>query len=334
MILTVAPLTIYLIIYFTKVSKNASKISKEAYQRAGGMAEEMLYNIQTIFSFVNFDFELERFNKNIDEVFKCDKDKALKIGLSQSIMGLSSYLSFTIAIFFGKKIILENKINKIENGLKVGDILVVILSMSASIWSLIGIAPNLKIIIDAATSAKDYFILLERKPRIHTNLSPIIKDKNKINGIIEFKNVNFSYDNLKKVLDNFSLIIEPGKKIALIGESGCGKSTVVNLLERIYEIESYNNSNYKEIINDTETLKLKEENNNTNNDNSFSSNIYSPILQNGIFLDGEEITNYDLEFYRSLFGYVQQEPVLFNKSIRENIIFGREKNIKKLNLND
>ena len=333
-ILTVAPLTIYLIIYFTKVSKNASKISKEAYQRAGGKAEEMLYNIQTIFSFVNFDFELERFNRNIDEVFKCDKDKALKIGLSQSIMGLSSYLSFTIAIFFGKKIILENKINKIENGLKVGDILVVILSMSASIWSLIGIAPNLKIIIDAATSAKDYFILLERKPRIHTNLSPIIKDKNKINGIIEFKNVNFSYDNSKKVLDNFSLIIEPGKKIALIGESGCGKSTVVNLLERIYEIESYNNNNnYKEIVNDTETLKLKEENNNINNDNSFSSDKYSPILQNGIFLDGEEITNYDLEFYRSLFGYVQQEPVLFNKSIRDNIIFGREKSIKKLNMN-
>ena len=70
----------------------------------------MLYNIQTIYSFVNLDFETERFNKNIDEVFKCDKDKALKAGLSQSIMGLSIYISFTVAIFFGKRIIISNKI--------------------------------------------------------------------------------------------------------------------------------------------------------------------------------------------------------------------------------
>ena len=337
-ILAVFPITLFLIIYFTKISKRASIISKKAYQKAGGIAEEMLYNIETIYSFANFEFELERFNKNIDIVFKCDEDKAFKASLSKSLMGLSCYIAFVIAIFFGKKLIVKDKIYEEENGLKVGDILIVILNMSSVVWSFIAIAPNLKIIIDVTTSAYDYFSLRERKPKIHYNLFPVIKDKSKMKGIIEFKNVNFSYNNSKKILDNFSLKIEEGKKIALVGESGCGKSTIVNLLERIYEIDFH--SNNKEIINDIETIKLKEDNNN-NSFNSILSSYSFPIIENneriiennGIFLDGVEIKNYDLEFYRSLFGYVQQEPVLFNKSIKDNIIFGREKNIKKLNLN-
>ena len=330
-ILAVAPLTLISIIYFTKITKNASNISKKAYERAGGIAEEMLYNIETIYSFVNFDFEMERFNKNIDQVYKCDENKAFKISLSQSIMGLLSYLSFIVAIFFGKKIIIENKINKIKNGLKVGDVLVVILNMSSVIWSFIAIAPNIKIIIDVTTSSRDYFTLIKRKPKIHKNSFPVSKNRNEIKGIIEFKNVNFSYNNSQRVLDNFSLKIEEGKKISLVGESGCGKSTVVNLIERIYEIDFYKNKD-KEVINDIETIMLKEDNS-INNNISYSSDNLQLINQKGIFLDGEDINNYDLEFYRSLFGYVQQDPVLFNKSIKDNIIFGREKIIKELNLN-
>ena len=331
-VLTVAPLTLFLAFYFTKVSKNASKISKEAYDKAGAIAEEIFYNIETIFSFVNFDYELERFNNNIDKVYKIDKDKALKIGLSQCLMGLSSYLSFIFAIFFGKSIILDNKISKIKNGLKVGDILIVILNMSSIVWSFIGITPNLKIIIDVSNSANDYFLLIKRKPKIYINLIPIIKNKNEIKGVIEFKNVYFSYNNSKRVLDNFSLKLEEGKKIALVGESGCGKSTVINLLERIYEINFYTKKN-KLFTNDPETIKLNEENKFINNDNTSLSSDSLILPNNGIFLDGEEIQNYDLEFYRSLIGYVQQEPVLFNKSIKDNIIFGREDYIKKLNLN-
>ena len=322
-VLTVAPLTLFLIFYFTSVVKNASKISKKAYQKAGGIAEEMLYNILTIYSFLNLDFETQRFNRNIDEVYKCEKDKALKAGLSQSIMGLSSYISFSVAIFFGKKIIINNKINNIEYGLRVGDILIVILSMSTAVWSFRSIAPNLKIIIDAATSSKDYFKLCERRPKIYHSEFPIIKNKDEIVGKIEFKNVYFSYDSKKNILDNFSLKVDSGKKVALVGESGCGKSTVVNLLERIYELDFDDNN---------ENITVLDEDIETNQSTEDSEKNDPTEGKTGIFLDGEKIKNYDLEFYRSLIGYVQQEPVLFNKSVKENIIFGREENIRKMNL--
>ena len=307
-VLTISPITIFLIFYFTSSLKKSAKITKSAYEKAGGIAEEVLYNIQTICSFGNFDFEKKRFNLNVDDVYKCGKEKAYKYGFSQSVMCLCTYIAFTVAIFYGKTIILDKEANIYGDMFKVGDMLTVVLNMNTAVWSFTTIAPNLKIIIDAINSTSDYFQLLTRQPKIHISLNPIIKERNSIIGKIEFKNVTFSYDGLKKILNGFSLKVTPGKKIALVGESGCGKSTVVNLLERIYEVDD----NEYEIDYQTDE------------DND---------IDKGIFLDDVNINNYDLEFYRSLIGYVQQEPVLFNKSIRENIIFGREEQIKQMNLN-
>ena len=324
-VLTVAPLTIFFIFYFTSSLKKSSKIIKDAYEKAGGIAEEILYNIQTILSFGNFEFEKVRFNMNIDAVFQCDKEKAFKYGISQSLMGFSTYIAFTVAIFYGKKLMSNNQQNENGDVFKVGDMLVVILNTNTAVWSFTTIAPNLKIIIDAINSASDYFTLLTRQPKIHFSLFPIKKNRDEIVGEIEFRNVSFSYDNdNKKILDNFSLKVTPGKKIALVGESGCGKSTVVNLLERIYELDFYEQK--QEINNDNEIITT--ERNMSETESYFEENNSS-----GIFLDNINIKNYDIEYYRSLIGYVQQEPVLFNKSIRENIIFGREKQIEKYGLN-
>ena len=91
------------------------------------------------------------------------------------------------------------------------------------------------------------------------------------------------------VLDKLNLVFEPGKKVALVGESGCGKSTTVNLIERLYEP------------------------------------IHGEIL-----LDDVNINQYDLNYLRSIIGYVQQEPVLFNRTIRDNLVFGRYELVHEL----
>ena len=80
-----------------------------------------------------------------------------------------------------------------------------------------------------------------------------------------------------------------GKKIALVGEFGCGKTTTINLIERLHDITG-----------------------------------------GQLLIDGIEIKKYNLEYLRNLIGYVQQEPVLFNTSIRQNIIFGREEYLSSI----
>ena len=95
--------------------------------------------------------------------------------------------------------------------------------------------------------------------------------------------------NKRVILENLNLLFEPGKKVALVEESGCGKGTTVNLIERLYETAS-----------------------------------------GEVFIDDINIKSYDLNYLRSLIGFVQQEPVLFNRAIEDNLIFGRDEEVKKL----
>ena len=105
------------------------------------------------------------------------------------------------------------------------------------------------------------------------------------NGLIEFKDVTFNYPTrAQKVMDNFNLEIPAGAKIALVGHSGCGKSTLTNILLRFYNIEEG---------------------------------------QGNILIDGVQLDQYDVHALREQCGYVMQEPVLFNTSIKKNILFGK-----------
>jgi ATP-binding cassette subfamily B (MDR/TAP) protein 1 len=150
-------------------------------------------------------------------------------------------------------------------------------------------APNISIIQEACVAASDYFTLLDRQVQIDESGS-YRPPRDSVSGRIEFKNIQFIYPsdvNKRKILDGLNLVFEPGQKVALVGESGCGKSTTVNLIERLYEPTA-----------------------------------------GEVLIDGVNIKEYDLKYLRSLIGYVQQEPVLFNSPIRNNIIFGRDELIQ------
>ena len=87
--MTLSPLTLFLIFFSIYNIKKPSLVSKKEYEKADGIAEEILYNIQTVCSFGNFEYERERFNNKLDLVF----------------IDLSTYIAFTIVIFYGNKII-------------------------------------------------------------------------------------------------------------------------------------------------------------------------------------------------------------------------------------
>ena len=267
--------------------------SRRTYERAGGAAEEMLYNIKTVASFSNFEFEIERFNKLISIVHYFDRKKAFILGATIGLALFFIYLTFFVSTMYSRKLIGEDKWNdNTDAPFTLGDIVTCVFSTLIAILSVGFTAPALKIIQESAIASSDYFTLYEREPQMDFSQSTEMPPRDQIQGKIEFKNVSFCYpsDPSKRViLKDLNLTIEPGKKVALVGESGCGKSTTVNLIERLYEATS-----------------------------------------GEVLIDGLDIKRYNLPYLRNLIGYVQQEPVLFNKSIKENVIFGRYELIQEL----
>ena len=267
--------------------------SRKTYEKAGGAAEEMLYNIKTVASFSNYEFEIDRFNRLINLVHYFDRKKALILGGTIGLALFFIYLTFFVATMYARKLIGDDVWNdNSDSPFSLGDTVTVVFSTLVAILSIGFTAPNLKIIKESALASSDYFTLYEREPQMDFSQSVERPPREQIRGLIEFKNVNFYYPsdpNKRMILKNLNITIEPGKKVALVGESGCGKSTTVNLIERLYEATS-----------------------------------------GEVLIDGLDIKKYDLPYLRNLIGYVQQEPVLFNRPIKDNVIFGRHELIQQL----
>ena len=130
----------------------------------------------------------------------------------------------------------------------------------------------------ALSAAERIFDILDAEPEPDFNQ----ENKPQLYGKIEFRNVNFSFDRTKKVLSDINLTIEPGDIVGIVGTTGSGKSTLVNLLMRFYD-------NY----------------------------------EGDIFVDGHNVKDLSLEYYRSKIGYVQQEPMMFSDTIYNNIAYGK-----------
>ena len=291
MMLTVIPFIGLFLMILLKALRNGIIMGRKTWEKAGGLAEEMLYNIKTVASFANFDYETHRFNEKVELCYQFDLLTNFRLSICVGALLFFLNLSFVIAVLYGRTLIGKdynhNKGKDFTGGNVVG----------AALCTLMGImgieigGPNLKVVQESCTASSDYFTLYEREPQMDLSESVEQPPIELMKGKIEMHNIKFIYPsdpNKKVILQDLNLTFEPGKKIALVGESGCGKSTIVNLIERLYE------TNEGEII-----------------------------------IDGLEIKKYDIKYLRRLIGYVQQEPVLFNKSIRENLIFGREEELKQ-----
>eukprot|EP01082_Thalassiosira_pseudonana_P010527 g9432.t1.1.5e17418a g9432 g9432.t1 contig36:567156-570927(+) len=143
------------------------------------------------------------------------------------------------------------------------------------------------------------------KKRIPANkMPPYVIDSSSSDGLkpatcegnIELCNVSFTYPSRPqaKVLDGLSLNIESGKTVAIVGASGCGKSSIMQLIERFYDVDE-----------DEEAGDIEQGN-----------------RTSGIKLDGVDIRDLNVQWLRDQMGIVSQEPKLFAKTIRDNIAYG------------
>ena len=268
-----------------------SKIQRKSNEQIGGYMEEILYKVKTIASFSNFDFEIKNFKNKLKQNERNSNKKAIFVGISESLITFYMGLIVSLSIIIGSYLIYKKTVIN-DRYLNSGDVYIILQFVMNPSSDFPLMTQNLKLISEAREAACSFFelrkIYFEKMSKRYIKKKTKIKLNETVKGKIEFKNVYFSYpkkeDNI--ILKNLNIIFEAGKTTALIGESGTGKSTIVNLIERIYK------------------------------------------PQKGIIVldDKYNINEIDIIDYRKNIGYVSQEPVLFNDTIRNNIIFGRQSN--------
>lgn len=218
--------------YFVyRVSKKIHRkftLIQEKFSELTTRAQENFSGIRVVKSYVREDYEISQFEKLSDEYLYRQMDKVKVQALFQPILYLIAGISVIIVIGAGGMMVIKGQ-------LTLGDISAFVIYLGLMIWPVIAFGWVANIVQQSEASMKRLKAILNEKPEIEdTGITD-----NSITGIqgdIEFKNVSFKYKkDLPNVLDNVNIKIEKGSTVAFIGRTGVGKTSLINLIPRLYD---------------------------------------------------------------------------------------------------
>lgn len=214
----------------TKVYPIFDRVFKK-YDDLNEIVEENVSSIRVVKSYVLEEKEKEKFGKTSNEIYK-DFTKAEKImALNSPVMQFAIYSALILISWFGAKIIVNSHMTALTTG-ELTSLLTYSIQILSSLMMLTMI---LVMCTMSKASAQRIVEILDEKPDLNNKKNPIEEVKN---GDIEFKNVGFSYvgKKNKEVLKNINLKIKSGETVGIIGGTGDGKSSLINLIPRLYDV--------------------------------------------------------------------------------------------------
>ncbi|KAI9116915.1 hypothetical protein K1719_011914 [Acacia pycnantha] len=220
-------------IIFGKKLKELGGQMKDAYGVAGGIAEQAISSIRTVYSYVGEKQTIERFASALETSMKV----GIKLGSTKGVVigsfGLI-YATWAFQTWVGSILVSQRG----ESGGKV------FVAEICIIWgglSMMSALPGLASLAEATVAATRIYEMIDRVPAIysHRERGKILKD---VRGEISFKDVDFSYPSRPDtpIIRGLNLKFGAGKTVGLIGGSGSGKSTIISLIERFYDPVSGN----------------------------------------------------------------------------------------------
>ncbi len=261
-------IVLFAVLFFYKV-RGLFKQVDESEGRLTTVLQENLTGIRVVRAFAQQEFEIEKFQERNDE-FR-DLEFRLFITLSNywSLSDLLVFCQTGLALFVGAYFVQQGH-------LSLGTWVLFWWLLRQIIWPVRQIG---RVLADTGKAS----VALGR---IHEILDELAESEDALpaesaRGTIEVNNLAFSYSGDRPAIDDLSLTIEEGETVALLGPPGSGKSTLVNLLVRLYEYE-----------------------------------------QGSIRIGGDELNTIDRHAIRDSFGVVLQDPFLYSKTVRENIMLG------------
>jgi ATP-binding cassette subfamily B protein len=262
------------IIFFARITK-----AYEAYQEQEAVIsttiQENLTGVRVVKAYARQEFEINKF----------EKENALKFAKGKTLMKMHSlfwpisdtFCGFQIlaGFFLGAQMV-------ISGTLTIGSYLAY---AGLIIWLIFPLRTLGRVIVQMSTGLVSYTRVMKiiKEDREQLDAGSISPDQ-VIHGDIKFENVSFEYEKDNPILCDVSFECTSGQSVALLGSTGSGKTSLVNLLPRFYDVTS-----------------------------------------GTVYLDGRNINDYPIHYLREQIGIVEQEPFLFSRTIRENIVYGVER---------
>ena len=268
------PILVLVSMHYRKAMKNAFADRRKSNATINAAVESSVTGIRVTKAYTNAEKEVEKFARGDEEFVDASK---------RAYNAMAKFHSSTsfITDVFNVFILIAGGLFLYSGRISFGDYSTFIVSVNLFIGpvnTLIGFMEQFQ---NGVSGFKRFVEVMEETPETD---APDAIDLRGVHGEIEFKGVSFSYDETKEVLHDINLRLEKGRKLALVGPSGGGKTTLCHLLPNFYRLEDGNGT---------------------------------------ILIDGKDTRSLTLESVRRNIGIVQQDVFLFVGTIRENILYGR-----------
>ncbi len=269
--LIMVPLIMIIVKSIVKKSQTYFDNNQKVLGDMSGFIEESYAGHDIIQSFNGEKSSIKEFKDINEDLYDNAWKSQFFTNLMQPLMTFIGNFGYVVISILGGYLVTKNKT-------QVGDIVSFtqyIRQLTQQITQVAQVISNLQSALAATKRVKEFLELEEE-----VNNCKDAYSIQKIKSDVEFKKVSFGYDK-KLVIDNFSIKVKEGQKVAIVGPTGAGKSTIIKLLMRFYELNS-----------------------------------------GSILIDGKDITKFNRNEFRTLFGMVSQDSWLFNGTIKENIHYG------------
>lgn len=173
----------------------------------------------------------KKFDKYNGSLYECNRKSQFLSGLMPPIMGFIGNFSYVAVCIVGAILVLKGNIT-------FGVIVAFMIYVRLFTNPLSRIAQSMTQLQSAASASERVFEFVEETEMFDESEITKQLDKDKVKGEIEFRNVSFGYNDNKTIINNFNFKAKPGEKIAIVGPTGAGKTTIVNLLMKFYEINN------------------------------------------------------------------------------------------------
>jgi len=228
--LFIIPITSLAILLIGKSIRRKSKRTAEQIAEIMGRISEILNSIRVVKAFGNEDYESKRFKKEQDKYYSLITRRAkLKLTASPIAETIGAIIGVLLLWVGGSDVLVMKTMNS-EDFIR---FILILFSVLGPIRLLSNVSIQMQMGI---ASAERVFKVLDTNTEVIEKENPV--KINKFENSLEFKNVDFFYDNNEPVLKNVSFAIKKGEMVAIVGPSGAGKSTIADLISRFYDVKS------------------------------------------------------------------------------------------------